>query len=132
MWCADLSFLCIPTQSIQLCLTLCHPMDCGPPGSSVHGIFLGCHFLLQRIFPTLSGSGTEPEAPASCTFKADFFTPVLPRKPLSPLTRDQICLRASLFSPFAYMITEVFCSPFSKVFPYSLQVHHYSKIFNFI
>ena len=24
---------------IQLCLTLCHPMDCSLPGSSVHGIF---------------------------------------------------------------------------------------------
>ena len=23
---------------IQLCLTLCDPLDCGPPGSSVHGI----------------------------------------------------------------------------------------------
>ena len=23
----------------QLCLTLCHLMDCSPPGSSVHGIF---------------------------------------------------------------------------------------------
>ena len=23
----------------QSCLTLCDPMDCGPPGSSVHGIF---------------------------------------------------------------------------------------------
>ena len=23
----------------QLCLTLCNPMDCSPPGSSVHGIF---------------------------------------------------------------------------------------------
>ena len=23
---------------VQLCLTLCDPMDCGPPGSSVHGI----------------------------------------------------------------------------------------------
>ena len=23
----------------QLCLTLCSPMDCSPPGSSVHGIF---------------------------------------------------------------------------------------------
>ena len=22
----------------QLCLTLCDPMDCGPPGSSVHGM----------------------------------------------------------------------------------------------
>ena len=36
----------------QLCLTLCDPMDCGPPGSSVHGdspgknIGVGCHALL--------------------------------------------------------------------------------------
>ena len=26
------------TRSLQLCLTLCDPMDCSPPGSSVHGI----------------------------------------------------------------------------------------------
>ena len=25
-------------QSLQSCLTLCHPMDCSPPGSSVHRI----------------------------------------------------------------------------------------------
>ena len=25
-------------KSLQLCLTLCDPMDCSPPGSSVHGI----------------------------------------------------------------------------------------------
>ena len=35
----------------------CDPMDCSPPGSSVHGILqartgMGCHFLLQGIFPT--------------------------------------------------------------------------------
>ena len=26
-------------KSLQLCLTLRDPMDCSPPGSSVHGIF---------------------------------------------------------------------------------------------
>ena len=26
-------------KSLQWCLTLCDPMDCGPLGSSVHGIF---------------------------------------------------------------------------------------------
>ena len=33
---------------------LCDPMDCSPPGSSVHGknTGAGCHFLLQGIFPT--------------------------------------------------------------------------------
>ena len=38
--------------------TLCDPMDCSLPCSSIHGIFpgkstgVGCHFLLQKIFPT--------------------------------------------------------------------------------
>ena len=42
----------------QNCPILCNPMDCHPPGPSVHEIFpsknigLGCHFLLQGIFPT--------------------------------------------------------------------------------
>ena len=42
----------------QSCLTLCDRRDCSPPGSSVHEIFpgkdtgVGCHFLLQGIFPT--------------------------------------------------------------------------------
>ena len=26
-------------HSLHLCLTLCDPMDCSPPGSSTHGIF---------------------------------------------------------------------------------------------
>ena len=43
---------------IQPCLTLCRPMDCSPPGSSVLGSTLsknagmGCHVLLQWVFPT--------------------------------------------------------------------------------
>ena len=41
----------------QCCLTLCDPTDCGPPGSC-HGdssgknAGVGCHFLLQGLFPT--------------------------------------------------------------------------------
>ena len=41
----------------QLCLILCDPMDCNPPGSSIHGgspgknTGVGCHALLQGIFP---------------------------------------------------------------------------------
>ena len=46
--------LCLVAQS---CLTLCDPMDFSPPGSSVHGdspgknTRMGCHALLQGIFP---------------------------------------------------------------------------------
>ena len=42
----------------QLCPPLCDPMDCSPPRSFVHGdspgknTGVGCHALLQRIFPT--------------------------------------------------------------------------------
>ena len=42
----------------QLCPALCNPTDCSPPGSSVHGdspgknTGVGCHTLLQEIFPT--------------------------------------------------------------------------------
>ena len=32
------SYLCLPAQLLQLSLTLCDPMDSGPPGSSVHGV----------------------------------------------------------------------------------------------
>ena len=47
--------LCLVTQS---CPTLCSPMDCSLIGSSVHGdspgknTGVGCHALLQGIFPT--------------------------------------------------------------------------------
>ena len=40
------------------CVWLCDPMDCSPPGSSVHGdspgrnTGVGCNALLQGIFPT--------------------------------------------------------------------------------
>ena len=50
----------------QLCPTLCNPMDYSPPGSSVHGdspgknTGVGCHALLQGIFPT---QGSNPGLP---------------------------------------------------------------------
>ena len=56
--------VCLVAQS---CPTLCNPMDCGPPGSSsAHGdspgknTGVGCHALLQGIFPT---QGLNPDLP---------------------------------------------------------------------
>ena len=52
-------YVCLVTQS---CPTLCDPIGCSPPGSSVHGNCLGkntgegCHALLQEIFPTQGSS----------------------------------------------------------------------------
>ena len=60
--------LCMHAKSLQSCPTLCNPMDCSLTGSPVHGILrpwdppgkntrVGCHFLLQGIFPT---QGSNP------------------------------------------------------------------------
>ena len=35
----SMSFKESESEVTQLCLTLCDPMDCSPPGSSIHGIF---------------------------------------------------------------------------------------------
>ena len=73
----------------QLCLTLCNPMDCSPPSSSVHGIFqarntgVGCHFLLQEIFPT---QGSNPYLLHLWHWRMDgFFTTGPPGKPALPM-----------------------------------------------
>ena len=48
----------VHAKSLWSCPTLCNPMDCNPPSSSVQGILqaritgVGCHALLQGIFPT--------------------------------------------------------------------------------
>ena len=60
----------------QLCSSLCDPLDCSPPGSSVHGI------LQARILEwvTISSSRDlpdpeiEPVSPMSPAFVGGFFT----------------------------------------------------------
>ena len=55
--------VCTHAKSLQSCWTLCDPMDCSPPGSSVHrdspgkNTGVGCPALLQGIFPT---QGSNP------------------------------------------------------------------------
>ena len=55
--------VCLVAQS---CSNLCDPMNCNLPGSSVHGgssgknTRVGCHTLLQGIFPT---QGSNPHLP---------------------------------------------------------------------
>ena len=49
---------CVCAKSLQSCPALWDPMDCSPPGSSVHGnspgknTGVGSHALLQEIFTT--------------------------------------------------------------------------------
>ena len=61
----ELPVLCLVAQS---CPTIYNSMDCIPPGSSVHGdttgknTGVGCHALLQGIFPT---QGSNPGLPVA-------------------------------------------------------------------
>ena len=70
--------LCLVIQSR---LTLCDPMDCGLPGSSVHGdspgknTEMGCRALLQGIVPT---QGLNPGLP----LQADSLPSESPGKPI--------------------------------------------------
>ena len=89
------------------CPTVCNPMNCRLPGSSVHGNSLGkntrvgYHFLLQRIFPTQESNphllhllhwqvGSLPLAPPSKHQR------VIPESPLDPF--DQKTSKAQNFS----------------------------------
>ena len=57
----------------QLCPTLCNPMDCGPPGSSAHGILLAR--MLEWVAIPLSRGSSQPrdQTPVSC-IAGRFFT----------------------------------------------------------
>ena len=70
------------SEVAQLCLTLCDPMDCSLPGSSVHGILQarilsGLPFLSPGDLPN---PGIEPRSPA---LQADTLTSEPPGKPIA-------------------------------------------------
>ena len=73
------------TTAGESCLTPCDPMDCSLPGSSVHGdspgknTGVGCHALLQGIFPT------KGLMPGLLHLQAGSLPSESPRKPLLSL-----------------------------------------------
>ena len=46
------------TEVAQLCLTLCDPMDCSLPGSSIHGIFQAR--ILEWVAISFSRGSSQP------------------------------------------------------------------------
>ena len=65
-WCQHPAHYVCGYLVAHLCPTLCDPMDCSPPGSSVHGdspgknTGVGCHALFLGIFPI---QGSNPGLP---------------------------------------------------------------------
>ena len=60
-------------RCVQSCLTLCGPMDCRPPGSSVHGIFQARIMEWVAISYDLPYPGTEPASLESPALAGGFF-----------------------------------------------------------
>ena len=68
-------FVCLFLKSLQSCLTLCDPMDCSPPGSSVHGI-LQARILEKVACPSpgdLPHPGIKPTSLTSPALARWFF-----------------------------------------------------------
>ena len=76
-------------------MSLCDPKDCSPPGSSIHGDFpgkntgVGCHALLQEIFPT---QGPESRSPTLQVDSLPFEPPGTLIKKNSKLSSFDSCL----------------------------------------
>ena len=88
----------------QSCPTLYNPMDCGLPGSSIHGDSPGnntgvdCHDLLQRIFPI---QGSNPHLLCLLHWQVDFLhwvraTQKAPGKQGEPVTNEGTSNRGML------------------------------------
>ena len=55
------------------CLSLCHPMDCSLPGSSVHGVLQAR--ILEWVAISFSRWSSQPGIkPGFLALQADFFT----------------------------------------------------------
>ena len=63
----------VKVLATQSCLTLCHPMDCNPPGSSVYGILQAR--MLEWVAISFSRGSSQPrdQTWASC-ITGRFFT----------------------------------------------------------
>ena len=87
-------------------LTLCDPMECGLPGSSVHGDPAGdntrvdCHALLQGIFPT---HGSNP----GLLHCRHIFYPLSQQG--SPRILEWVACHFSRRSPWPRSQTRIFC-----------------------
>ena len=70
----------------QLCPTLCHPMNCSLPGSSIHGI-LQARILEWVAIPFSRGSSRPRDWPGSPALQADS----LPSEPPGRLSNNPEC-----------------------------------------
>ena len=100
------TWLLLQNEVAQSCLTLCNPMDCSPPSSSIHGI-LQAKYWSGLPFPSpgyLPNPGIQPRSPA---LRAD------------ALTSDS-CLEEYYGSHMALSISKLLLLNYSSSGPLSL------------
>ena len=70
----------------QSCLTLCDPVDCSPPGSSVHGILQAR--ILEWVTISFSRESSQPRDQTGFpALEADALTSEPPGKPIKMLIK---------------------------------------------
>ena len=65
------TYSCCCYLAAQSCLTVCNPMDCSPPGSSVHGISQAC--ILEGVALSFSMGSLHPGIKPACPALASRF-----------------------------------------------------------
>ena len=104
-------WVCLP--SLQSCLTLCDPIDCSPPGSSVHGI-LQARILEWVAMPWFRESpcpGIKSKSPMSLALAGEFCTTSATEEAL--FTR---CKHIKTLSIFLYVANRLWsCSGFLSI-----------------
>ena len=123
--------VCVCAEWFQPCLTLCYPMDCSPPGSSIHGIFqvriLSGYCIHQEYWRSLQGNLPNPgiRTHVSCgsSTAGGYFTAESsgkPRQTLLLFSRPVVWL---FVTPWAAAARPLCCSPFPEVCPSSCPFH---------
>ena len=79
-------------KSLQSCPTLCDPMDCSPPGSSIHGI-LQARILKWVAIPFSKGPSQPRDWTQVSRIAGGPFTSEPPEKPYMKLKKN---LKATL------------------------------------
>ena len=79
----------------QSCLILCNPMECSPPGSSVHDI-LPARILEWSAMPSSKGSSQPKDQTLTSSALAGRFSPLAPPRAKVPKWRLEVKLKSCL------------------------------------
>ena len=113
----DISVVVVVVVVAQSCPTLCNPMDCSPPGSSVHGILLAR--ILEWVATPFSRGSSQPRDQAQVSYIAGKVFTICATREVSYLSHvhklytTQHCINISLYIIFIKLLT---CSHNFKTF----------------